>query len=110
MPQQPNCHRQAIKVGLIVAGVHTFIVLAVLLKVLSLSDGTAKWGISMGLAWTIEIWTVPLYTHFDWDWGVQSFYLLCLLGGGVLYFLMAYAGTRFVLRLNDISRNKNAGA
>ena len=73
------------KAGLIGAGIHTFIVLAVLLKVLSLSDGTAQWGISMGLAWTIEIWAVPLYTHFDWDWEVQSFYLLSLFGGGLLF-------------------------
>ena len=91
------------KAGLIGAAIHTLIVLAVFLKVLTLSDGTAKWGVSMGLAWTLEIWTVPLYWLFGWDWEVKSFYLLCMLGGGVLYFVITYLGTRFVHRVKTIS-------
>ena len=94
------------KAGLIGAGIHTFIVFAVLLKVLTLSDGTAKWGVSMGLLWTLEIWLVPLYTYFGWDWNVRSFYLLCLLGGGLFYFVMTYLGTCIVLKLKATSHGQ----
>ena len=103
MSLQLSRHRRAFKAGLIGAGIHTFIVLAVFLKVLTLSDGTAKWGVSMGLLWTLEIWVAPLYLYFDWDWDVQSFYLLCLLGGGLFYFVMTYLGTRIVLKLKTTS-------
>ena len=53
----------------------------------------------MALMWTLEIWTVPLYLLFDWDWAVRSFYLFSLVGGGLVWFLLTYAGTRFVLKL-----------
>jgi hypothetical protein len=58
--------------------------------VIALSDGTAKWGISMILLWSIDIWAVPLYALFGWDWSVPRFYLLSLLDGGFLYFLLRY--------------------
>ncbi|MBM2840115.1 MAG: hypothetical protein HW412_643 [Bacteroidetes bacterium] len=98
MPQQNQCNKIELKVGFLIAGIHTLIVLAMLLKILSVSDGTERWATSMLLAWTVEIWTVPLYTVLGWHWEVHSFYVLCFLGGGVIYFLMGYMGTRLVLK------------
>ena len=98
------------KAGLIGAGVHTLIVLAILLLVIAVSDGTAKWGISMVLMWTIEIWAMPLYALFGWDWTVQGFYLLSLFGGGLLYFLLFYMGTHFVLNSTYGSASKSPGS
>ena len=103
MSLQLSRHRRAFRAGLIGAGIHTFIVLAVFLKVLTLSDGTAKWGVSMGLLWTLEIWLAPLYWLFGWNWDVQSFYMLSILGGGLFYFVMTYLGARIVLKLKTIS-------
>jgi len=59
----------------------------------------------MGLMWTLEIWTVPLYALLDWNWEVQSFYLLSLTGGGFVWFLVTCTGTRFVLKLKHASRS-----
>ena len=98
MPHQKECNKSALKVGFLIAGIHTLIVLAMLLKILSVSDGTERWGTSMLLAWTVEIWTAPLYTVLGSDWEIRSFYALCFLGGGVIYFLIGYLGTRLVLK------------
>jgi hypothetical protein len=107
MRRQLHTHKCAVKAGFMIAGVHTLIVLVVLLVVLTLSDGTAKWGVSMGLLWTIELWAVPLYSFFGWDWNVKSFYFLCLIGGGLVYFLVAYIGTRVFLSRKHLSRNQD---
>jgi len=107
MPQQNQSNKIALKVGFLIAGIHTLIVLAMLLKILSLSDGTERWATSMLLAWTVEIWTVPLYTVLGWNWKIPSFYALCFLSGGVIYFLMGYMGTCLVLRFKQMGHRKS---
>lgn len=102
MPQQRERNKISRNVGFIIAGIHTLIVFAMLLKVLSLNDGTERWGTSMLLAWTLEIWAIPLYTALGLDWEVTSFYALCFIGGGVIYFLVGYMGTYLVLKFRQM--------
>jgi hypothetical protein len=89
----------AVRSGLILATVHSVIVLAVLLKVLTLEDPTARWGASMMLAWTIDIWLVPLYSVAELDWEVPSFFTFSFLGGGLVYFVIGYGANWLWLKL-----------
>ena len=78
-------------VALVVAAMHSLVALIWLERIFSLRDGTERWAGGMMLAWTIDIWMIPLYAALGFEWELHSFSMLSLFGGAAVYAFLGYS-------------------